>query len=77
VEGRIKEITSLVNWGGLLNTCLLAGRELQEAQVSNLRGDVANWKQRKPIRIREAGNIKNKTGEIGCLSAGISSQDKL
>ena len=28
-------------------------------QVSNLRGEAANWKQQAMIRITETGNIKN------------------
>ena len=31
---------------------------IDAAQVSNLRGEAANWKQEKLIRITEAGNIK-------------------
>ena len=47
-----------------MNTCLPAGRELEEVQVSNLRGEAANWKQQAMVRITEAGKIKNKIGAL-------------
>jgi len=46
--------------------------ELQKAQMSNLRGEAANWKQQKMIRITTVDNIFTKTKNEEIASSPIN-----